>query len=365
MSDAPVIKPDRNLAIDAVKGIGILQVVAHHALGQGARIFATKGDASWTAMRATASATNFAIPLFLLLSAMLLAGSFVKQPDVGRFVWRRTSRTLWPYLVWSLIYWADRSRQNPHLWQDLGRLGSALLRGKAYYHLYFMVILLQLSLAAPLVVVAIKRVPMAFGTVLSLSFALQYGAFALQREVIRSQAPATMIYWYVPSLVVGVWIALNRERWALAWRSWWPALTVVGLVGAGLFALMNVDGERGHPWNGLTYNATAVVFRVSASLALLGAAPALARLRVGPLLAALGRYSLPIYLVHPEILRLLGGKRISHAIGSLPFPVLWTILVVTAASYALAWMASLVRIDLLLFGQPLPRGTRAGTATAS
>ena len=62
MSDAPPPRADRNLAIDAVKGVGILQVVLFHSLGQGARNFATKGDRHWVAMRALAWATNFAIP---------------------------------------------------------------------------------------------------------------------------------------------------------------------------------------------------------------------------------------------------------------------------------------------------------------
>jgi peptidoglycan/LPS O-acetylase OafA/YrhL len=118
---------------------------------------------------------------------------------------------------------------------------------------------------------------------------------------------------------------------------------------------MNVDSELGQPWDGTLYNWTSVVFRLSASLALLGFAPRFAEMRVGPFLAALGRYSLPIYLIHPVILRLLGGVRVTGALERLPAPALWTILIVTAVSYGIAWLLSVMRLDFVLFGQPLPR----------
>jgi fucose 4-O-acetylase-like acetyltransferase len=183
MSDTPSPKADRNLAFDVVKGVGILEVVVHHSLGQGARTFSEKGDWAWTMMRAIAWSTNFAIPLFLLLSAMLLAGSLAKNPGIGRFIWRRGSRTLWPYLLWTAIYLVfgaltfrtldvDTTRL-----LDPERLQRAILWGKASYHLYFLVILLQLSLALPFVVLALKRVRLSFAWILAFSLLLQFGAF--------------------------------------------------------------------------------------------------------------------------------------------------------------------------------------------
>ncbi len=365
MADAPTPKPDRSLAIDAVKGIGILEVTLHHALGQGARSFAHKGDAAWTAMRATAWATNFAIPLFLLLSAMLLAGSLRKSPDVGRFVGRRTSRSVWPYVVWSLIYWLLRWRSNPQTFDDLGKLGGELLTGKASYHLYFMVILIQLSLAIPFVVAALRRSNVSFWTVFGLSLVAQFGVFEAQKATRLLNAPASSILWYVAPLVVGAWIGLNRERWTATWRAGWPALTLVAVAAGAVFTWMNVDAELGRNWNGLAYNGMAVLFRVSASLALLGAAPALANLKVGPVLAALGRYSLPIYLVHPAILSLFKGPRVTHALAQLPAPALWLAVAVTALSYLFGWLTGLVRVDTVLFGQSLPRRAKPSSVTAS
>ena len=362
MPDAPPSQSDRSLAIDAVKGVGILEVVLHHGLGQGARLYATKGDVTWTVMRATAWLTNFAIPLFLLLSAMLLAGSFAKSADVPRFVWRRVSRSLWPYLVWTGIYWLLRLYHNPDALRDTGRLVTELLTGKASYHLYFMVILLQLSVAVPFVVLALRGRHMGFGVVLLLAAALQLGLFFLNRvPLLRVHYPGSTLTWYVTPLILGVWIALDRDRWATAWARWWPALAGVGLAAGVAFAVLSIRAELKLPIDSVVYNSTSVLFRTSASLALLGAAAPLAKGYAGPFLAALGRFSLAIYLVHPAILSLFAGPKISEAIARLPFPALWPIVAVTATSYVFAWTMSLLRLDSILFGQRLPQ--RASTAS--
>ena len=287
---------------------------------------------------------------------MLLAGSFAKSPSVGRFVWRRASRSLWPYLVWSVLYWLVRWRTNPHTFDHPAKLATELLTGKAAYHLYFMVILFQLAIAVPFVVLALRGRRIAFGWMLALCGALQVGFFLLNRVPGLGVAnPGSLLTWYVAPLLMGVWIALYREDWGVAWRREWPLLTFCALVTGGVFAYLGVRVDLGLPVESLSYNSLSVVFRTAASLALVGAAGALATTRLGPTLAALGRYSLPIYLVHPMILRLFGGPRIVPALAHLPFPALWVVIAVTALSYAFGWIMSVVRLDVPLFGQVLPR----------
>lgn len=83
----------RDLAFDIVKGVSILEVVAHQTLGISLRLFAEKGTAEWWGLFAFYKTLHFAVPAFLMMSALLLARSLAKQgkPNWTRFYIRRAS----------------------------------------------------------------------------------------------------------------------------------------------------------------------------------------------------------------------------------------------------------------------------------
>ena len=96
----------REATFNILKGICIIGVMLHHLLSFSAREFAVKGAPEWWAFLVTNRLLHFAVPVFLMVSAVLLTRSLTAEarPNWKRFYLRRAQQTLWPYLLWSLLY---------------------------------------------------------------------------------------------------------------------------------------------------------------------------------------------------------------------------------------------------------------------
>lgn len=96
---------------------------------------------------------RFAVPLFIIISGFLLNWSVADSFELSTmaFYRQRLHRILLPYLTWTVIYCLLNfyllHLHDPRLL--LTTIGKALLMGNAYYHLYFIPIILQLYLLYP------------------------------------------------------------------------------------------------------------------------------------------------------------------------------------------------------------------------
>ena len=96
---------------------------------------------------------RFAVPLFIVISGFLLYWTDQGNPFVPtrQFYQKRLHKILGPYVIWTCLY----CLLNFYLlrlsspWLFLTTLGNSLLWGNAYYHLYFLIIILQLYLLYP------------------------------------------------------------------------------------------------------------------------------------------------------------------------------------------------------------------------
>ena len=116
--------------------------------------------------------SRFAVPLFLLLSGLVLHLPQAQRLSAAIFYRRRFGKILFPYLLWSVFYVLFTAFTNrlPIAWSSLP---SALIYGTGYYHLYFVIILLQLYLLYPLLSKWLARTPL---LCLSLSFTLTFAS---------------------------------------------------------------------------------------------------------------------------------------------------------------------------------------------
>lgn len=84
---------------------------------------------------------RFSVPLFLTLSGYGLAASAKGLP----WLWSKAERILYPWLAWSLLLLF------PIIWMgDYSQVFRKFIMGRAYYHLYFLPIILQCYVLFPL-----------------------------------------------------------------------------------------------------------------------------------------------------------------------------------------------------------------------
>jgi peptidoglycan/LPS O-acetylase OafA/YrhL len=94
---------------------------------------------------------------FALTGFVLLYSMWGKPMNVGPFWRKRILFVAVPYLAWSAIYYAYAVFGPDHLHPSISAFGWDLLYGSAEYHLYFLVVTLQLYLAFPVILRFVRR----------------------------------------------------------------------------------------------------------------------------------------------------------------------------------------------------------------
>lgn len=160
----------------------------------------------WVASR---QLLNFPVALFLFL-----AGYFVKPGKVapsGPWLGARIKRLLVPYLIWTSAYGLAEILQDPNSLQSPIVLLGKILIGSVAAHLYFIVVLIQLTILTPLLVrSAAHRWGGLLFLVTPVFVAFMYG-FAFQTgdlpELYNYYFPAWFAFYYA-----GLWIRIRGVR---------------------------------------------------------------------------------------------------------------------------------------------------------
>lgn len=140
----------------------ILRVMAAFAV---IAIHITAGYAALTALGYTLNQlVRFAVPMFIIISGFLLYYIDIVNgfKSVSSFYRKRFGHVLWPYFIWTVIYFAVGliiSGGYTGILNLLLQLLKHLLWGTACYHLYFLVIVFQLYILYPLLRICISKQP--------------------------------------------------------------------------------------------------------------------------------------------------------------------------------------------------------------
>lgn len=148
--------------------IVIALVITTHVVATGSFYNSTASGAVWMLSHTSRN-------IFFIISALVLAYVYAPRPsfNIVSFYWRRFKFVLPPYIAWTFIYMVqnhDYRLGAPHFFH---LFVYNLLTARAMYHLYFLLVIMQLYLLFPLIHRALPWIRRHRRTVLTASFLLQ------------------------------------------------------------------------------------------------------------------------------------------------------------------------------------------------
>jgi peptidoglycan/LPS O-acetylase OafA/YrhL len=169
--------------------------------------------------------------VFFLLTAFVLVYSYRKRPAVRwPAFWRRRYLLIGvPYVVWSAIYFLLLGGG----WHP-GEFAYRVLTGTAQYHLYFLLVSMQLYLVFPLLRLLLNRTGGRHGRLLAAAVIYQTAAYWLLPH--RVSYPDPLLISYAGFVVVGGIAAYHAERFLALTRRHTKAvlLGTAAMVAAGV-----------------------------------------------------------------------------------------------------------------------------------
>ncbi|MBW5445507.1 acyltransferase family protein [Cohnella sp. CFH 77786] len=259
-------------------------------------------------------------PTFILLSSFVLFYGYYSRPfdlkRIGGFYKRRLLYIVVPYIVFSALYFllVQRINHAPILSHAaLLSFAKQLITGKAFAHLYFVLISIQFYLLFPALLAMTQKWKASVRWLIPLGFLVQWGFVLVNKYVWQAPNKGSWSLSYFSMFTVGAALGIyypKMKQWfelrkgsnggyriaasLLLWSTW------LGLSVAHVMLYYNAR-SFGTRYDSLWYEFLWNFQSVLASLVLIQAAFLLSRLLpsfASKTLYPLGQYSFGIYLIH-------------------------------------------------------------------
>lgn len=143
-----LIKP-RIEEIEALRGFAFLAVVLQHSIAHYFPLPDT-GLADGVILGLLLLLSKFAVPLFVFITGLVLFYNYDGDVQYGVFIRKRFKDIVLPYLPWAVWYAIVFQHLNVIEAGSLSKLALLILTGKASYHLWYIVMIIQFYLLFPL-----------------------------------------------------------------------------------------------------------------------------------------------------------------------------------------------------------------------
>ena len=154
LSHIYIMKNNRLIWPDLLKIIAIYAVIIIHTAAPLLIRYKRIGMEGWWIANIYESLSRWCIPVFFMLSGAFLIEKAGNE-TAGKFFFRRSQKIIIPFIIWSALYFVWRIYVNGEdlLWWNFVPL---LFQEPIYYHLWYIYILIELYLLAPILGIYVK-----------------------------------------------------------------------------------------------------------------------------------------------------------------------------------------------------------------
>lgn len=293
--------------IQITRGIAILAVILIHITSVPLEVLPV-GTSNHLLYTAINRALQFAVPVFLMVSALVLAyGLADKIGDWRGFYRKRWARVVVPFMIWttlylSLLFITGQARKLPSIKELILWYGF----GKGFYHLYFLSVVIQFYLIFPFIHVFWQRHrPSLFQSILIFG-SLQVAFYWLNKLYLYDYFPysASLILSYMFPIGFGLWLGYNVSAWSNLWARYRVIFITVAILAGSYYVNQYLAVVAGQRINTFYFQMAWLLYATAMGICFIFLARILQRaaLRISTILDKIGGLSFGIYLVHPFFL---------------------------------------------------------------
>ena len=169
VAEAPRTRARRLYEIDVVRILTFACVIAVHTTSHTVA-------ADDYVLNGVLALAHFTRQVFFALTVFVLLYGQLARPVSMRTFWpKRFLLVGVPYVVWSTIYFVAEHLYSPHgtFWGNVGAYLYHLVTGTAWYHLYFLLVTMQVYLLVPVIIWFVTKTRGHHRAVLIVSFVIQ------------------------------------------------------------------------------------------------------------------------------------------------------------------------------------------------
>jgi peptidoglycan/LPS O-acetylase OafA/YrhL len=240
-------------AVDVVRVLTVALVIAVHVVSQQPGGIVAANGAVLIVMHVSRQ-------VFFLLTTFVLAYSYRDRPPQRWSVfWRRRYLLVGvPYLVWSAVYFVADGH---HLWPlgpALGGFAHDVAEGTARYHLYFLLVTMQVYLIFPLLLWLLHATRRWHAWLLAVAVGYQIVVYAAIEHPVKAgllswwlHNPSSLLPSYLGFVIIGGIAACHTDRflgWTRARSRWIYAGCGLAIAAGVAVFLVGVLWYRQPPW---------------------------------------------------------------------------------------------------------------------